>query len=399
MKKGVSLLAVLLLMMLLVTPGYAQVKAGSVNITPTIGMYKFEGNEDLKSTISLGLRAGYNFSRYIGVEAYAHYVPTAIMWSNNTESDIKFVGYGLEGVFNILPDSALVPFVALGVGGAHYSNAFEMTTEDRRDKFTASYGGGLKYFLSENFALRADVRHIIPFDSVHNNLLATVGLTIAFGGAKKAEPAPEPPPPPAPVAPVVLDSDKDGVPDNADKCPGTPAGVAVDQDGCPLDSDKDGVPDYRDKCPGTPAGVKVDNDGCPPPVVQEVKPKAAAKPAILEKGKATLNVQFDHDKATIKKGFFNDIDELADVLKQNPDLNIEIDGHTDSTGAAAYNKKLSQARAEAVVKYLVHKHGIDTARRTARGFGEDNPIASNKTAKGRAQNRRVEAVAEFVVKK
>lgn len=103
MKKGVSLLAVLLLMMLLVTPGYAQVKAGSVNITPTIGMYKFEGNEDLKSTISLGLRAGYNFSRYIGVEAYAHYVPTAIMWSNNTESDIKFVGYGLEASSTSFP--------------------------------------------------------------------------------------------------------------------------------------------------------------------------------------------------------------------------------------------------------------------------------------------------------
>ena len=95
---------------------------------------------------------------------------------------------------------------------------------------------------------------------MHNNLLATVGLTFAFGGEK---PAPPPPPP----APVVLDSDNDGVPDNLDKCPGTPAGVAVDKDGCPLDSDNDGVPDYLDKCPGTPAGVKVDKDGCPPPVV------------------------------------------------------------------------------------------------------------------------------------
>ncbi len=110
----------------------------------------------------------------------------------------------------------------------------------RDNKITGDIGGGLKYFLTENWALRADVRYVVPInykfdsDTMHNNLLATVGLTFAFGGEK---PAPPPPPP----APVVLDSDNDGVPDNLDKCPGTPAGVAVDKDGCPLDSDNDGV--------------------------------------------------------------------------------------------------------------------------------------------------------------
>ncbi|MEE9913075.1 MAG: OmpA family protein [Deltaproteobacteria bacterium] len=393
MKKMVSVFVILMLMTI-VTAGYAQVNAGSVNITPTIGFYKFEGNEDLESTVALGLRAGYFFTKYIGIEGYAHYVPTAIVWGGgNPNSDIKFVGYGIEGIVNLLPNSAFVPFIAVGVGGAHYSNAFERTTENKRDKVTADYGAGVKYFLSENIALRADVRHIIPFADTHHNLLGTVGLTFAFGGAKKAAPAPEPAP-----APVVLDSDRDGVPDNADKCPGTPAGVAVDENGCPLDSDKDGVPDYLDKCPGTPAGVKVDRNGCPPPVVQEVKKEAAAAPEILEKGRTTLNVLFDTNKSIIKKNSFKDVDALVDVMKNYPELNVVIEGHTDSVGSAASNKKLSQRRADAVKKYMVSK-GIDANRLSAVGFGLEKPVASNATKEGRAKNRRVEAAADYVIKK
>jgi len=278
MKKVISLFAVLMLMVV-ATTGYAQVKAGSVNITPTIGMYKFEGNEDLDAGIALGLRAGYNFTKYFGLEAYGHWVPAEVSDSYPDPSVVgakgNVYGYGLEAIFNLLPDSAFVPFFAVGIGGIHYSEKDCDINDDKKDKLTGDYGLGVKYFLAENWALRADVRHVIPIDTdfdkdtMHNNLLATVGLTFAFGGEK---PAPPPPPPPPP-APVVLDSDNDGVPDNLDKCPGTPAGVAVDKDGCPLDSDNDGVYDYLDKCPGTPAGVKVDQDGCPPPVVQAVKPQ------------------------------------------------------------------------------------------------------------------------------
>ena len=180
MKKIISVFVILMLA-LVATTGFAQVKAGSVNITPTIGFYKFEGNEDLESSIALGLRAGYFFTKYIGIEGYAHYVPTKI---NGTGENIKFVGYGIEGIINLLPNGAFVPFLAVGVGSAHYSNAFEDTTENKRDKITADYGAGVKYFLSENIALRADVRHILPFDRTHNDLLGTVGLTFAFGGAK-----------------------------------------------------------------------------------------------------------------------------------------------------------------------------------------------------------------------
>ncbi len=397
MKKAIVFITMLMLTLTVAT-AYAQINAGSVNITPTVGMYKFEGNENMDNAIVLGLRAGYNFTKYIGVEGYGLWMPTKIRNDQEQTQEINTYGYGIEGIFHILPNGAFVPFVAVGVGGIHYTATYELTTENKSNKITADYGAGFKYFLSDNVALRADVRHVIPFDSMHNNLLATIGLTLAFGGAKPA-PAVAAAPAPEPVAkPEPLDSDKDGVTDDLDKCPGTPAGVAVDKDGCPLDSDKDGVPDYLDKCPGTPEGVKVDKDGCPPPVVQQIKPKAAAAPEIIEKGRTTLRVLFDTNKDIIKKNSFKDVDNLVGVMKQYPDLNVVIEGHTDNVGSAAYNKKLSQKRADAVKKYMVKK-GIDANRITAEGFGLEKPVADNATKAGKAKNRRVEAAVDYVIKK
>jgi OOP family OmpA-OmpF porin len=165
--------------------------------------------------------------------------------------------------------------------------------------------------------------------------------------------------------------------------------VKVDKDGCPLDSDGDGVPDYLDKCPGTPAGVKVDKDGCPPP-------PAPVEKAIVEKGRATLKVHFDFDKAVVKNQYHDEIGNLAEVLRKYPDLKIMIEGHTDSTGDVNYNERLSLRRAEAVQKYLVEKFGIAASRLSAKGFGESLPVASNATREGRQQNRRVEAAAEYI---
>jgi len=136
----------------------------------------------------------------------------------------------------------------------------------------------------------------------------------------------------------------------------------------------------------------------PAPVVVP-PPAPIAKPVIIEKGRQTLNVEFDFDKSTIKKGYYQDIDNLAQVMKDYPDLNVVIEGHTDSVGTAAYNKKLSQQRAEAVKKYMVEKGSIDANRLKAQGFGEEKPIASNKTKEGRQQNRRVEAAVDYLIEK
>ncbi|MGV8059262.1 MAG: outer membrane beta-barrel domain-containing protein [Smithellaceae bacterium] len=399
MKKIILFLVVMALLSVVPT-GYAQVKAGSVSVTPFIGGYTFEGNQNYKTAPVFGIRGGYNFTKNWAAEGFFYYVPTKI---NDIvgDDDLKLTAYGVEALYNFMPDKRLVPFLAVGAGGSHYSPPGGV---DSTNKFTVDYGAGVKYFLTDYLALRADIRHTLPLNDRYNDLLYTFGINFAFGGVKKAKVAETvqeavAPQAAAPVE-VVIDSDKDGVPDNLDQCPDTPAGVAVDKDGCPFDSDKDGVPDYLDKCPNTPIGVTVDKDGCSPPVVEEVKAQAAeAVPEIVEKGRTTLNVLFATNKAVIQKNSFQDIDNLAAVMKKYPELNVTIEGHTDNVGSAVYNKKLSQRRAEAVKIYMVKKAGIDAKRLTAKGFGLEKPIASNATKEGRQQNRRVEAAVNYIIKK
>jgi len=176
-----------------------------------------------------------------------------------------------------------------------------------------------------------------------------------------------------------LDSDKDGVADGIDKCPNTPVGAEVDDVGCQRfkDSDGDGVDDAKDKCPGTAAGTRVDAAGCPILFTPE------RTPVILR------GVTFETGKSALKPESFTVLDIVAQSLNANPDIRIEIAGYTDNTGAATTNLRLSQARATAVRAYLGSK-GVAPDRMTAKGYGAADPIATNATAAGRAQNRRVE---------
>ncbi|MFD1468708.1 OmpA family protein [Hymenobacter caeli] len=200
------------------------------------------------------------------------------------------------------------------------------------------------------------------------------------------------------------DADGDGVADADDKCPNTPAGVKVDASGCPLDADGDGVADYLDKCPNTPAGVKVDASGCPldadgdgvadaddkcPNTPAGTKVNASGCPEMSPDQKATKYIRFALNKARLTPDSNVALDELAQLLNQYPDYTLSIAGHTDNTGSEAYNLPLSNRRANAVRDYLISK-GVPEARIETRGYGERKPIAPNKTAAGRAQNRRVD---------
>jgi OOP family OmpA-OmpF porin len=121
----------------------------------------------------------------------------------------------------------------------------------------------------------------------------------------------------------------------------------------------------------------------------------AIEKAIVEKGRATLNVEFKFDKADIQAKSHEELERFAAVMQKYPDLKVTIEGHTDNVGGAKYNEKLSQKRAESVKKYLVDRFGIAASRLTAKGYGLTKPIADNKTAAGRQKNRRVEAVADY----
>jgi len=248
---------------------------------------------------------------------------------------------------------------------------------------------------SRNLANKQYLAEVIPAPEfggafIHSGTGRAFGVDVAFHfrGAEKsstkpmAAAAPVAAAAPAPVAAPEppKDSDGDGVPDSMDKCPNTPKGVKVDSVGCPLDSDHDGVPDYLDKCPGTPEGIKVDANGCE---IEE----------IVLKG-----VNFENDSAKLLPASTTVLDSVVSVLKQRPTAKAEIDGYTDSAGKPAHNKQLSERRAEAVKEYLV-KQGIAAGNLTTKGFGEDNPVASNKTKEGRAENRRVTLKFATVVKK
>jgi len=181
------------------------------------------------------------------------------------------------------------------------------------------------------------------------------------------------------------DGDGDGVFDGLDRCPDTPRGVKVDASGCPVDSDGDGVLDGVDRCPDTPRGTQVDAQGCPnaPPKVESPFIPAPKKPVVLE------GVTFATDSAALTDASKGILDQVAAGLKDNPDVRVEVAGHTDSSGSDKHNQALSQWRAESVRDYLV-RMGVPAAQVQARGYGESQPVAENTTAGGKAKNRRVE---------
>jgi len=180
-----------------------------------------------------------------------------------------------------------------------------------------------------------------------------------------------------------LDNDKDGFSDKVDQCPNEPEDKDnfEDDDGCPdPDNDKDSFLDAADKCPLEPG---VAPDGCPK--------KYNLVVVTDKKIEIKQTVYFDTNKATIKKVSFALLDEVAQALKDNPKIKVEVQGHTDSQGNDKFNLKLSQNRANSVRTYLI-KAGVAAGRMTAKGYGENVMIADNRTAEGRAQNRRVEFV-------
>ena len=199
-----------------------------------------------------------------------------------------------------------------------------------------------------------------------------------------------------------LDGDGDGVSDTADLCPNTPAGVTVNANGCPADGDKDGVPDGVDQCPNTLPGVPVEANGCAKdsdgdgvPDVGDQCPNTAQGSAVMTNGcgdsQALVleDVNFEFNSAKLTPNAQTILDDTVALLKQNAGFRVEIGGHTDSIGSAAYNQSLSQKRARSVADYLIGK-GIAAGRLEAVGYGEKQPIESNMLEAGRAVNRRVE---------
>ena len=341
----------------------------------------------LEDAINGGLMgAGYAINDRWNVEGFISFAYAKSTLSTVEDADHRGIGVDVQRVFR--RSESFSPYLLFGAG--HF-----MESQGDVDREGLMVGVGAGFYLdlfSSNISLRGEAkrrREDANISGRYDNLFS-LGIHIPFGGPK-----------PMAVAQTWTDSDGDGVEDGSDRCPDTPAGATVDAYGCELDSDGDGVKDSKDQCPGTPAGAQVDARGCELdddgdgvvnrldecPGTPEGTPVDRRGCEI--KGDYVLKgVNFESNSDRLRPGATAILDQVVETLLKYPEINFEVQGHTDSDGAAAYNEGLSSRRAQTVHDYLASQ-GVDVSRMTVRGYGESQPIADNSTAEGKAQNRRV----------
>lgn len=406
-----------LLLMGLSQAAFAENKGETVTFAPYVGGYTFQGDQHLKTSPVFGFRLGYNLTDNWAVEGVIDYLKAE---STRTDNKAEMVRYGGDLLYNFMPKSSLVPYLAVGAGGLSFTSGGHPDA-----RLVANYGGGAKWFVTDNVALRGDVRGLnYQYEKKwKTNVEYTLGLHIAVGAPKPApapvvvaEPVVEaaapkaapvvvtPPPAPAPTStlsaePATLEKGKTTTltwsSANASGCEIQPGIGPVPASGSKVVTPAANT-SYTLTCNGeggktttSVAGVEVTE-----PVVKEA---AAAKASAVAAGsRLALKVNFDTGKAIIKKQYYDELKVVGDGLNEQKNLKGVIEGHTDNVGNAKANQLLSQRRANAVRDYIVKNFKIDKKRLSAKGFGQTKPVADNATAEGRAQNRRIEATFEEI---
>jgi OOP family OmpA-OmpF porin len=319
-------------------------------LTPQIGGVSVDNDRPLEDKDWLyGLGIGKHLSDALSLELNLN---GAQVGGGTDRGDMSLYGASLDLLTVANRSGVVSPYFSVGAGALQSDRSPGTNATD----LMAQAGVGMFINLwqssdgSKSFALRPDLKarwNEAGADGTLVDYIGTLGFQYSFGKAAQRVSAPEPTPPqPAPAPeptppPAPVDSDRDGVTDNIDRCPDTPAGVAVDAYGC------------------------------------------------TRQGSITLEgVGFELNSAQLTSSSRAVLDGIAADLKKYPRLKIELQGHTDSTGADRYNLELSQKRADAVRQYLVEQ-GVTATQLVAKGYGESQPIADNTTAEGRAANRRV----------
>lgn len=351
-------------------------EAGQWFVSPVLAMKESPRAYDVGRSTDLGIAIGYGLTDEFAAEL-------AYLWWSADGGDAESTW--LSGLWSLPKARAkFQPYVV--VGGGRTVFAPDGSADERRGQVF----GGIGAFgdLGARVSWRGDIRAVKTADAGPFDPFAQVGITVFMG-----EVSPYPPP----------DRDGDGVPDARDRCPGTPLGRPVDEDGCefPPDDDDDGVENAEDACPGTPEGVAVDDRGCPldrdgdgVPDYQDDCPDSAAGAKIGADGcyvipdpPVQFTVHFDVDAADIRADQRAVLREGAALLRQYPTAEAVIEGHADNTGRAAYNQRLSARRAASVRDHLIAA-GVDADRLSTVGHGESEPVADNSSDEGRQRNRR-----------
>ena len=336
-----------------IPPGGALVPGGAFvvvdsDLSPTANVSYF-----FTDHLSTELMAAWPFTHGIDLKPYAGGVERV--------GNVDVLPPVLSLNWHINPNGTFRPYLGAGVNYTMFSGeetrgALAGSSLSLSDSWGASGQVGLDIGTSKNWMINLNVRYIqIQSDAkLDGAKIGTIdinpwvyGVLVGYRfGAPAPAPVEAPPPPPAAAPP-----------------PPPPPPPAA-----PVDSDGDGVADTADKCPGTPAGTKVDTVGCP-----------------LEQ---TLKLLYDFDSAELRPESITELERVVKFMNDVPFATVLVEGHTDSVGPDDYNMKLSDRRAKSVFDYLTSR-GVDPARIKSVGKGETAPIADNKTAEGRQQNRRV----------
>jgi OOP family OmpA-OmpF porin len=302
-------------------------------------------NSDKNQDDEIGYQIGFEipFTDHLSASVMHSEVESDVL-NSALDTDVSLLHGGIN--YNFDQIRSLQPYIGVGIG----KYRFENTAGSDFDRESLDINAGVKYFFSNNWMGKFEAMMVQPGGSLDEDYLLSLSIGYVFG-SRNGRPAPAPMarsnPEPAPAAPAPRDSDGDGVIDANDACPNTNRNLAVDARGCVILDD--------------------------------------------EQRNQTLAVKFDFDQSLIKDEYQDEIEEFAEFMREYNNTSATIEGHTDSRGSEAYNQALSERRANAVRNELIMRYGIAASRLRAVGFGESQPIASNDTDAGRAQNRRIDA--------
>lgn len=385
----------LLLIPALLLGGSLVAQEYNYEVTPVIGYNIAEGNLDLENQTLYGAEFQYNgCDMLLKPELSVLYTDADY---ENSPIDTDIYRFAINGVHEYDAIGMFTPLAKIGVG----YETIDKHLADNKDSVFFDVGVGAKVPFTDAIALKLEAIYMLKNNDNRwdNNLALLAGINFAFG--PKAAPAPVPAPEPVPVD---GDDDEDGVKNSKDKCPNTPFESKVDENGCTIDGDddNDGVLNSKDKCPKSTYGRAVDADGCcidgdddQDGVLNSVdKCPTTPKGSVVDSEGCTkivnLHINFETASYTIDEASKPNVKAFADFLKARSNFDAKIIGHTDSVGSVANNQKLSDNRANAV-KEMIVGYGVEASRITTEGMGESAPTATNDTADGRAENRRIEA--------
>ncbi len=391
-----------------------------------------KGNYAKVTDMNLGLNLSYyqGITKHVDFKAmlggcFTKYGSDSATYLATTEQLLLDLNARLN--FKLLSDKYIInPYLTTGLGLSNFNTSTFMASADAGAGFEVNVGKGAFFYIEAAYKFKLT-------SNAQDNLNYSLGYAAPI--SKKAPPA-KPVAIPMPASPMAeKDTDGDGIVDSKDKCP-TVAGIAK-YNGCPIpDTDGDGINDEADKCPtvmgvarynGCPIpdtdgdGINDEQDSCPKvagvakyhgcPVpdtdgdgINDDEDKCPTVPGTIENAgcpeiqkkmnELAKNVYFNTGTAVIYAKAIKPLNDVISILKANPAAKLSIEGHTDNTGKADINKKLSQKRADAIAAYLTKK-GIAANRLTATGYGNEKPVADNKTTAGKAKNRRVELKATY----